>query len=127
MDKGKGPFHPVLEYIPLPEYIPELSGGASAKLPEHFLPIEESNPISSFLRASALKEIDSKISEEEEEENESIYMADPGPSVQHPDEPTPMQQDISKPSVKPELFTIESKIIPPPTFTLEKTHPSQWK
>ncbi|KAL6013414.1 hypothetical protein ACLOJK_003912 [Asimina triloba] len=82
MDKGKGPFHPVLEYMPLPEYIPELLGGASAKLPEHFLPIEEPNPISSFLRASALKEIDSKISEEEEEENESIYMADPGSVMQ---------------------------------------------
>ncbi|KAL5975382.1 hypothetical protein ACLOJK_019704 [Asimina triloba] len=101
MDKGKKPM------MPIPEYIPELSGGASARLPEDIFPIEELNPISSFLRVTALREIDPESSEEE---NESVYMADPGPSVQHPDEPTPMQQDIPKPSIKPEQFTIEKDL-----------------
>ncbi|KAL5981407.1 hypothetical protein ACLOJK_015463 [Asimina triloba] len=95
-DKGKRPL------LPTPEYIPELTEGASARLPENIFPIEEPNPISSFFRATALREYDTEASEEE---RESVYMADPGPSVRHPDEPTPMQQDIPKPSVKPEQFT----------------------
>ncbi|KAL5998219.1 hypothetical protein ACLOJK_009157 [Asimina triloba] len=59
--KGKQPMHPSKpppEYEPVPEYIPDLTEGAFTRLPDDFLPIEEPNPISSFLRAAALKESD---------------------------------------------------------------------
>ncbi|KAL5991961.1 hypothetical protein ACLOJK_012873 [Asimina triloba] len=78
-DKGKLPM------TPIPEYVPEIIGGASARLPQDILPVEELNPISSFLRATALREFNSPETSETESEEEPVYMADPGPSVQHPE------------------------------------------
>ncbi|KAL5975650.1 hypothetical protein ACLOJK_019976 [Asimina triloba] len=130
---------PVPEYVPIPDYIPESTGGASSRLPEDILPVEELNPIASFLRASALREYDSSeeseielenIDDDIESEEEPVYMADPGPSVQHPDDPMDTkgpQPQAFRPMVRPQPFETESKFINPPHFSFDNTPPSQWK
>ncbi|KAL5981811.1 hypothetical protein ACLOJK_015876 [Asimina triloba] len=84
VSKGKAPI------VPIPEYIPEITGGASVWLPSEILPVEEPNPISSFLRATALKDHEEDISSDSGNSDGQIFMADPGPSVQHPDEASTM-------------------------------------
>ncbi|KAL6000791.1 hypothetical protein ACLOJK_006517, partial [Asimina triloba] len=117
-DKGKLPI------MPIPEYILEIIGGASARLPDDILPVEEPNLISSFLRATALASPDSDTSEIESENEGPVYMTDPGPSVQHPDEP---MGEAFKPTVQPQQFQTESKLLNQPHFSLENTPPSEWK
>ncbi|KAL6009765.1 hypothetical protein ACLOJK_000194, partial [Asimina triloba] len=73
VSKGKSPM------VPIPEYIPEITGGASTWLPSEILPVEEPNPISSFLRATTLKDYEENISSDSGNSDGQIYMADPGP------------------------------------------------
>ncbi|KAL5984651.1 hypothetical protein ACLOJK_041271, partial [Asimina triloba] len=68
-----------LPIIPIPEYILDIAGGATARLPEDILPIENLNHISSFLRATVLRDETSFSSSEDSDE--PIFMADLGPNV----------------------------------------------
>ncbi|KAL5980192.1 hypothetical protein ACLOJK_036659 [Asimina triloba] len=113
---------PMYQMNPTPEYVLDLTEGAFSRLPDDILPVEEPNPISSFLRATALREFDSDESEIDSED--PVYMADPGPSVQHPDEP---MGEAFKPTVHPQQFQSESRLLKQPYFSLENVPPSQWK
>ncbi|KAL6009767.1 hypothetical protein ACLOJK_000196 [Asimina triloba] len=128
VSKGKSPM------VPIPEYIPEITGGASTWLPSEILPVEEPNPISSFLRATTLKDYEENISSDSGNLDGQIYMADPGPSVQHPDEASTMDQDPphsqqSQPqtAIPQTQYQTETKYVTLSTFTLEDIPPSQWR